>query len=111
MSINISATDIVAYLGAAAWIPQIVKWLYNLYTRPIITITPEKSASVGYTMFGPIFNLRLSINVDKKGILSNSTGNRSYFDHGAFKIGLERCLIKFAREGISFFPLSLSQKY
>jgi hypothetical protein len=74
MSINLSTTDIVAYLGAAAWFPQIFNWVYIYFTKPVLTITPDKFASIGHTTFGPIFNLRLSINVDKKDTLIDFIG-------------------------------------
>lgn len=66
---DMNATEIAAYLGASAWVPQILGWLYKLFTRPLITITPDKSVQIGYTTFGPIFNLRLSINADRKDAL------------------------------------------
>lgn len=78
-----STTDIVAYLGAAAWIPQIIGWFYNLFTKPVVTIIPEKAVSIGYTTFGPIFNLRLSINVDKKDTLVDFLGVEICHENGA----------------------------
>ncbi len=60
MSLNLNTTDIVAYLGAAAWLPQILNWIFIYFTKPAVTITPDKFASLGYTTFGSIFNLRLS---------------------------------------------------
>ncbi|OGT38342.1 MAG: hypothetical protein A3F11_05820 [Gammaproteobacteria bacterium RIFCSPHIGHO2_12_FULL_37_14] len=74
MSINLNATDVIAGLGAAAWIPQIITWVYNAATKPVLTITPDRTVSIGYTLFGPIFNLRLSINVDKKDTLIDFIG-------------------------------------
>ncbi len=74
MSINLSTTAIVAYLGAAAWFPQILNWVYIYFTKPVLTITPAKFVSIGHTTFGPIFNLRLSINVDKKDTLIDFIG-------------------------------------
>ena len=66
---NITTTDIIACLGAAAWIPQIITWGYKAITKPVLTITPDRTVSIGHTILGPIFNLRLSINVDKKDTL------------------------------------------
>lgn len=67
---NINPTDIVAYLGAAAWLPTI----YTRLIKPVITITPAKTVEIGYTLYGPIFNLRLSINVDNKDTLIDFIG-------------------------------------
>jgi hypothetical protein len=67
---QITPTDIIACLGATAWLPTI----YTRFTKPIITITPDKTALIGFTIFGPIFNLRLSINVDRKDTLIDFIG-------------------------------------
>ncbi|OGT35672.1 MAG: hypothetical protein A3F11_07135 [Gammaproteobacteria bacterium RIFCSPHIGHO2_12_FULL_37_14] len=66
MSTYGGVTNIIAYLGAAAWIPQIITWVCNFFSKPVIAIIPEKIACIGYTIYGPIFNLRLSINTKKK---------------------------------------------
>ncbi|WP_140862460.1 hypothetical protein [Myxococcus xanthus] len=59
-------TDIIAVIGAAAWIPQIFALIYQFLTRPLVHILPDKKASVGFTGFGPIFNLRMAFAVDRK---------------------------------------------
>jgi len=64
-----NSTDIVAYIGAAAWLPPIFVLIYSKCSKPNVTIVPDKFVEIGYTTFGPLFNLRLSINVDKKDIL------------------------------------------
>ena len=83
MSINLNTTDVIAYLGAAAWIPQIITWGYNAITKPVLTITPDRTVSIGHTIFGPIFNLRLSINVDKKDTLIDFIGIEVQHESGA----------------------------
>ncbi len=70
----ISTTDIVAYLGAAAWLPQLLTWSYNLLKKPSVTIKSAKSVEIGYTGLGPIFNLNLSLNVNKKDTLIDFLG-------------------------------------
>jgi hypothetical protein len=80
---NMSSTEIAAYLGAMAWIPQILKWGYTAVIKPAITISPEKSVSIGFTVFGPIFNLRLSINVDRKDTLIDFIGVKLVHEDGA----------------------------
>jgi hypothetical protein len=58
------STDIAAYLGALAWLPQL----------PVIRIIPDRTAQIGHTIFGPIFNLRLSIDVNKKDTIVDFIG-------------------------------------
>lgn len=59
-------TEIAAYVGAAAWLPQIGLLIYGAAIKPIVTIVPEKQLEIGYTRYGPIFNIRLAISAAKK---------------------------------------------
>ncbi len=65
-------TEFAAYLGAAAWLPQIGTWLYRAVTRPKVLVVPEKTVEIGYTTLGPIFNLRLALSVARKDIVIDS---------------------------------------
>ena len=64
-----SAAEIIAYIGAAAWIPQIIAWLYQWYVTPQIKVITGRFASIGYTRFGPIFNLNLGFFANRKAAL------------------------------------------
>lgn len=55
-----SAEGIAAYVGAAAWLPQIGSFLYRKYSVAKVRIIPERSIEMGYTSFGPILNVRLA---------------------------------------------------
>lgn len=35
-------TEIAAYIGAAAWLPQIATLIYKRVVKPIVTIVPDK---------------------------------------------------------------------
>lgn len=61
-----SPAEWAAYIGAAAWLPQIVSWIYARAVTPKVRIIPERSVQLGYTIYGPIFNLRVSISTDRK---------------------------------------------
>lgn len=52
--------DIVAILGALAWLPQIISWIYNWMKKPKISIYHDGEAEVGYIKNGNAFNLRFS---------------------------------------------------
>ena len=41
-----SPAEIAAYVGAAAWLPQIVALVYRATVRPKVTIVPEKQAEM-----------------------------------------------------------------
>ncbi len=64
-----TAAEIVAYIGAAAWLPQVVRWLYHKYSIPNIIVVPDKKVSIGYTVFGPIFNLNLALSSSRSDAL------------------------------------------
>lgn len=52
--------DIIAILGALAWLPQIFSWIYNWMKKPKISIYHDGEAEVGYIKNGNVFNLRFS---------------------------------------------------
>lgn len=61
--------EIAAYIGAAAWLPQIATWFYQKYVQSSVRILPNQYAEVGFTSLGPIFNLQMAFSVDKKDII------------------------------------------
>jgi hypothetical protein len=61
-----TSTDIIALVGAAAWLPQIATWVYRVVARPRVRIIPDKEVQIGFTTYGPIFNLRVGLAVERK---------------------------------------------
>ncbi len=61
--------QIAAFIGAAAWIPQLITWGHKLYRRPTVVLIPDSRIEIGYTNLGPIFNLRLAVSVDTQDVL------------------------------------------
>lgn len=61
--------DIVAVLGALAWLPQIISWIYNWMKKPKISIYHDGEAEVGYIKNGNAFNLRFSFLTREKHAL------------------------------------------
>src|ERR1044072_6664647 len=45
--------DIVALIGAAAWIPQIIEWITKALTKPKVGMLSAKRIVVGYSDYGP----------------------------------------------------------
>jgi hypothetical protein len=66
--------EVAAYVGAAAWLPQILSLIYKTIVIPKVTIIPEKKVEIGYTAFGPIFNLRLAISAARKEAVIDYVG-------------------------------------
>jgi len=67
-------TEIAAYVGAAAWLPQIIAFIYRATIKPRVTIIPEKQVEIGYTTFGPIFNLRIAVSAARKDTIIDHVG-------------------------------------
>jgi hypothetical protein len=61
--------ETAAFVGAAAWLPQVGTWIYKAATRPRLTIITPKTAEIGFTSFGPIFNVNLALATDRKDIV------------------------------------------
>lgn len=61
-----TAADIAAWIGAAAWLPQIASWVHARFVRPLVRIMPDRSVSVGFTGYGPIFNVRVAIASERR---------------------------------------------
>lgn len=64
---DLGPAEIAAYIGAAAWAPQIGSWMYGWLVKPRVQILPERMVEVGFTTLGPIFNIRLALSASKKG--------------------------------------------
>ena len=61
--------EVAAYIGAAAWLPQIAAWLYRKLVHPSVRLVPDQYAEAGFTSLGPILNLRMAFSVDHKDII------------------------------------------
>ncbi len=61
--------EFASILGAAAWSYPISVLIYRKLIRPRIRLMPADSSELGYTAFGPIFNIQCAISTDKKDAL------------------------------------------
>jgi len=77
------ATFIVALIGAAAWLPQIITWITNLIVKPKLHFVPEETSEIGYTFFGPIFNQSFAISTSNKDALIERVAIRIVHETGA----------------------------
>ena len=58
-------TDIVALVGAAAWLPQ----LWRLLQRPRVTPIVGGQIEVGFTILGPLFNPKIAFRTERRPAL------------------------------------------
>ena len=61
--------DLIAILGALAWLPHLISLARYWFTRPEVTIITPKSAQLGFTNFGPIFNVPIAFAVKNHDIV------------------------------------------
>lgn len=61
--------EIAAFIGAAAWLPQIASWIYKKYSKPVLKLILSPKLELGYISLGPIINFTCSISAEKKDAL------------------------------------------
>ena len=62
-------TNLIASIGAAAWVPQILSWVYKGIAKPKLQFVPEDKTEIGYTFYGPILNQTFAISTSRKDAL------------------------------------------
>src|SRR5258708_7204841 len=58
-------SDIVALVGAAAWLPQ----LWRFFQRPKVTPIAGGRIEIGFSNLGPIFNPKVAFRVERREAL------------------------------------------
>ena len=66
LEISLKALDWAAIIGAAAWLPQVTSWVARRLATPTLRLVPSPAPEIGYTTFGPIFNLTCAISAERK---------------------------------------------
>jgi hypothetical protein len=61
--------DIVALIGAAAWIPQIIEWLNKAFTKPTLEMLTSKTFHIGYGDSGPFMGWAASFSAEQRDAL------------------------------------------
>lgn len=61
-----TAIDIAAIVGAAAWLPQIGTWIYRAVVTPRLEFVPAPAPELGFTSLGPILNIRAALSCGRK---------------------------------------------
>ena len=61
--------ELIAVLGALAWLPQIYVLLSSHFIKPEVKIITESNIDIGYTTYGPIINTSLALVSEKKKAL------------------------------------------
>ncbi|TGE19303.1 hypothetical protein [Hymenobacter elongatus] len=68
---NWSAADWAGVIGACAWVPIIISFIKSRLTKPKLNIILHREAELGYTTFGPIFNVSMALSAENAESLVN----------------------------------------
>ena len=60
---------LIACIGAASWIPQIIFLFYKLLSKPKLQFISDPIVEVGYSWLGPILNFSFAISTSRKDAL------------------------------------------
>jgi len=60
---------LIACIGAASWIPQIMFFFYKLLSNPKLQFIPDPIVEIGYSWLGPILNPSFAISTSRKDAL------------------------------------------
>ena len=61
--------DLLAILGALAWLPFIIQLIREKLKKPKLKIIPDNQIEIGFTTYGPIFNINLAFLSENKSAL------------------------------------------
>jgi hypothetical protein len=70
--LNMTSAEIAAYIGAAAWLPIVIGWLYKIFVKAKVTIIPAEFPEIGFSTLGPILNVRMVITAARKMAIIDS---------------------------------------
>ena len=63
------AIDWIAILGALAWAPHLIALIRDWITKSKVRVITQREVEIGFTTYGPIFNLRLAFSVENKDLV------------------------------------------
>jgi len=81
-----SPEEIAAYIGAAAWLPQIISWVYKALSKPSLKLISSPTLELGYTPYGPIINLTSSISAERRDALIDKIELHLVHDKGEKRV-------------------------
>ncbi len=62
-----TASEIAAWIGAAAWLPPILFWIYQITVKPKIALVSGPHTQIGYALFtGPSVHLNCAISASRR---------------------------------------------
>jgi hypothetical protein len=77
-----TTTEILALVGALAWLPQILQWIANATKRPKLKLVSAPGIQVGYDLDGPTIGLTSSISTRRKDALISKITIKTLHEKG-----------------------------
>ena len=103
----------LAILAASAWLPYLWERCMQWYRKPQIRVITHREAEIGFTTYGPIFNLRLAFSVKHKDIVVSDLKIRIRHQSGEEKVfewqGITQQLGKMTAPDFSTLPFEKEQ--
>ena len=78
--------DWIAVLGALAWTPHLIGMFKQWIIKSKIRVITHRNAEIGFTTFGPIFNIRLAFAVEHRDIVVSDLKIRLKHESGEEKV-------------------------
>jgi len=63
------AAEIAAYLGALAWFPQIVAWIWRAASRAALRVRTAQNIQIGHGGLGGVIGLNVAVSAERKDAL------------------------------------------
>ncbi len=78
--------ELIALIGALAWLPQLIRLLRAWLKQPEVRIIAEQRIELGFTIFGPLLNIRVAFAVKNKDIVISGVKIHLRHDSGEDKV-------------------------
>jgi len=105
--------DWLAILGALAWTPHLITLVRSWLIKPEIRVITPRSVSLGFTIYGSIFNLHLAFAVENKDIVISALKIKLKHETGGEKLfeweGIQQQLMKMKAPDGTVLPYEKEQ--
>jgi len=105
--------DWIAILGALAWTPHIIGIIKQWMTKSKIQVITHRNSEIGFTTYGPIFNIRLAFAVEHKDIVISDLKIKVKHESGEERIfewqGITQQIGKMTTPDASVMPFEKEQ--
>jgi len=110
---SISLYEIAAIIGALAWLPHIIKMIRAYFSKAEIRIILPKTAEIGFSIFGCIFNTKIAFSTKNKDIVVSEIGIKLKHESGFEKAlswqGITQRLAEFIKDNTTTYPMEKKQ--